>query len=111
VKSTTSQAVGKVAKNKSRYHELVVEPALLFINSFAPHLYKLSPFFLADARPTRGSLFRMPRSRADGGNWRGRGIRLSSSRTWVPTNLWRSWLMEKSQCMGLGIGRENNETN
>ena len=27
------------------------------------------------------------------------------------TNLWRSWLMEKSQCMGLGIGRENNETN
>ena len=45
------------------------------------------------------------------GNWRGRGTRLSSSRTWVPTNLWRSWLMEKSQCMGLGIGRENNERN
>ena len=42
------------AKNKARYHELVVEPALLFINNFAPHLYKLSPYFLADARPTRG---------------------------------------------------------
>ncbi|HEY4960224.1 MAG TPA: TIGR02453 family protein, partial [Terriglobales bacterium] len=49
------------AKNKARYHELVVEPALLFINSFAPHLHKLSPFFLADARPTRGSLFRIYR--------------------------------------------------
>src|ERR1035441_1760640 len=49
------------AKNKARYHELVVEPALLFINSFAPHLYKLSPFFLADARPSRGSLFRIYR--------------------------------------------------
>jgi len=49
------------AKNKARYHELVVEPALLFINSFVPHLYKLSPFFLADARPTRGSLFRIYR--------------------------------------------------
>ena len=49
------------AKNKSRYHELVVEPALLFINSFALYLYKLSPFFLADARPTRGSLFRIYR--------------------------------------------------
>ena len=48
-------------KNKARYHELVVEPALLFINNFAPHLYKLSPFFLADARPTRGSLFRIYR--------------------------------------------------
>ena len=49
------------AKNKARYHELVVEPALLLINSFAPHVYKLSPFFLADARPTRGSLFRIYR--------------------------------------------------
>jgi uncharacterized protein (TIGR02453 family) len=49
------------AKNKARYHELVVEPPLLFIDSFAPHLYKLSPFFLADARPTRGSLFRIYR--------------------------------------------------
>src|ERR1039458_9609636 len=49
------------AKNKSRYHELVVEPALLFINSFAPYLYKLSPFFLEIGRPTRGSLFRIYR--------------------------------------------------
>ncbi len=49
------------ATNKARYHELVVEPALLFIYNFAPHPYQLSPFFLADARPTRGALFRIYR--------------------------------------------------
>jgi uncharacterized protein (TIGR02453 family) len=49
------------AKNKARYHEAVLEPALLFIRSFAPHLAKLSPFFVADPRPTRGSLFRIYR--------------------------------------------------
>jgi uncharacterized protein (TIGR02453 family) len=49
------------AKNKQRYQKVVVEPAVLFINDFAPHLHKLSPFFLADARPSRGSLFRIYR--------------------------------------------------
>ncbi len=39
----------------------VLEPALLFIGSFAPHLAKLCPFFVADPRPTRGSLFRIYR--------------------------------------------------
>lgn len=47
------------AKNKGQYQELVVEPALLFINDFGSHLSKLSPFFVADARPSRGSLFRI----------------------------------------------------
>src|SRR6202158_4602735 len=32
-----------------------------FISGFAPHLAKLSPHFVADARPTRGSLFRIYR--------------------------------------------------
>lgn len=49
------------AKNKGRYQQIVVEPALLFINGFAAHLVKLSPHFVADARPTRGSLFRIYR--------------------------------------------------
>jgi uncharacterized protein (TIGR02453 family) len=49
------------AKNKVRYQEVVVEPALLFIGSFAPRLAKISPFFLADPRPMRGSLFRIYR--------------------------------------------------
>jgi uncharacterized protein (TIGR02453 family) len=49
------------AKNKARYHEVVLEPALLFITSFAPHLGRLSPYFVADPRPTRGSLFRIYR--------------------------------------------------
>ncbi len=49
------------AKNKAWYQQVVVEPALLFIASFAPHLAKLSLFFVADPRPTRGTLFRIYR--------------------------------------------------
>lgn len=49
------------ARNKARYQQLVVEPAMLFISAFAPHLAKLSPHFVADPRPTRGSLFRIYR--------------------------------------------------
>jgi uncharacterized protein (TIGR02453 family) len=49
------------AKNKAWYQQVVVEPALSFINDFAPHLYELSPHLIADARPTRGSLFRIYR--------------------------------------------------
>jgi uncharacterized protein (TIGR02453 family) len=49
------------AKNKQRYEEAVRDPALLFISSFGPHLHKLSPHFVADPRPTRGSLFRIYR--------------------------------------------------
>jgi uncharacterized protein (TIGR02453 family) len=49
------------AKNKARYEEFVRDPALLFIGRFAPHLAKLSRFFVADPRPTRGSLFRIYR--------------------------------------------------
>ena len=49
------------AENKERYQQVVVEPAMEFISSFAPHLAKLSPHFVADARPTRGSLFRIYR--------------------------------------------------
>lgn len=49
------------ARNKTRYEECVVKPALAFISEFAPHLYDISPHFIADARPTRGSLFRIYR--------------------------------------------------
>ena len=42
------------ARNKARYQQLVVEPAMHFISAFAPHLAKLSPHFVADARPTAG---------------------------------------------------------
>jgi uncharacterized protein (TIGR02453 family) len=49
------------AKNKARYEELVRDPALLFIGGFAPHLVEISPFFVADPRPTHGSLFRIYR--------------------------------------------------
>jgi len=49
------------ARNKQRYEESVRDPALLFISSFGPHLHKLSAHFVADPRPTRGSLFRIYR--------------------------------------------------
>ena len=49
------------AKNKARYQAHIVEAALTFIRSFAPHLDKISAHFVADARPTRGSLFRIYR--------------------------------------------------
>ena len=49
------------AKNKARYQASIVEPALLFIGDFAPHLNEISSFFVADARPSRGSLFRIYR--------------------------------------------------
>jgi uncharacterized protein (TIGR02453 family) len=49
------------ARNKARYEKAVRDPALLFITSFGAHLHKLSPHFVADPRPTRGSLFRIYR--------------------------------------------------
>lgn len=49
------------AKNKTRYEAVVRDPALAFIGGFAPHLTKLSGHFVADPRPTRGSLFRIYR--------------------------------------------------
>jgi uncharacterized protein (TIGR02453 family) len=49
------------AKNKARYQQSIVQPALSFIGGFAPQLEKISPFFVADARPARGSLFRLYR--------------------------------------------------
>jgi uncharacterized protein (TIGR02453 family) len=49
------------ARNKERYQQAVVEPALRFIADFAEPLAALSPHFVADARPTRGSLFRIYR--------------------------------------------------
>jgi uncharacterized protein (TIGR02453 family) len=47
--------------NKERYETEVRLPALQFIGSFAPHLHKISPYFVADPHPTRGSMFRIYR--------------------------------------------------
>ena len=49
------------AANKDRYEEYLLEPALAFIDAFAPRLEKISPHFRADARPSGGSLFRIYR--------------------------------------------------
>jgi len=47
--------------NKSRYENDVREPMLAFIAGFAPHLRKLSRHFVADPRPSGGSLIRIYR--------------------------------------------------
>lgn len=48
-------------KRRGEYETLVLEPAVRFIQDFAPLLYGISPQLVADARPHRGSLFRIYR--------------------------------------------------
>jgi uncharacterized protein (TIGR02453 family) len=52
---------GWFAANKHRYEQHLLEPALDFIEAFAPRLEKISPHFRADPRPSGGSLFRIYR--------------------------------------------------
>lgn len=47
--------------NKARYREVVQEPLLAFIAAFAAPLAEISPAFVADPRPTGGSMFRIYR--------------------------------------------------
>jgi uncharacterized protein (TIGR02453 family) len=65
-----------LAANKQRYEEQLLEPALAFINEFAPRLEKISPHFRAEARPSGGSLFRIYRD-----------TRFSKDKTPYKTNL------------------------
>lgn len=48
-------------RHKDEYETCVRQPALRFIEDFAVPLRELSPYLVADARPTRGSLFRIYR--------------------------------------------------
>jgi uncharacterized protein (TIGR02453 family) len=47
--------------NKSRYEDDVRGPALDFVSDVAPRLERISPHFVADPRPSGGSLFRIHR--------------------------------------------------
>jgi len=47
--------------NKARYKEVVVGPCIGFIEAIGPRLKKISPNFVADPRPTGGSMFRIYR--------------------------------------------------
>jgi uncharacterized protein (TIGR02453 family) len=49
-------------KNKSRYEGEVREPMLAFIADFAPRLKKISTSFVADPRPSGGSMMRIYRN-------------------------------------------------
>lgn len=48
-------------KNKQRYKDSVVYPMCDFIAAIAPHLDAIAPFYIADPRPTGGSMFRIYR--------------------------------------------------
>jgi uncharacterized protein (TIGR02453 family) len=47
--------------NKTKYEAKVRDPMLQFITDFGPRLFKISPHFVANPRPTGGSLFRVYR--------------------------------------------------
>jgi uncharacterized protein (TIGR02453 family) len=47
--------------HKDEFQAVVQQPALQFITDFAAPLYEISPYLVADARPSRGSLFRIYR--------------------------------------------------
>ena len=47
------------AKNKSRYEDRVLFPALAFVEAFQPHLKKISPFFNAVPKRVGGSVMRV----------------------------------------------------
>jgi uncharacterized protein (TIGR02453 family) len=48
-------------KHRHEYESLILGPAVRFIEDFAPHLHGITPYLVADARPYRGSLFRIYR--------------------------------------------------
>jgi uncharacterized protein (TIGR02453 family) len=48
-------------KHRDEYEALILRPAVRFIEDFAAPLYQISPYLVADARPYRGSLFRIYR--------------------------------------------------
>jgi uncharacterized protein (TIGR02453 family) len=47
--------------HKDEFEQHVRQPALRFITAFAAPLYEISPYLVADPRPSRGSLFRIYR--------------------------------------------------
>jgi len=47
--------------NRARYERYAREPMLAFIADFAPRLKQISPRFIADPRPSGGSMFRIYR--------------------------------------------------
>ena len=47
--------------NKDRYDAAVRDPLLAFIAAFRPRLFDISPYLIADPKPTGGSMFRIYR--------------------------------------------------
>ncbi|HEY6333559.1 MAG TPA: TIGR02453 family protein [Blastocatellia bacterium] len=63
-------------ENKDRYEKVVREPAMRFVSDVGPHLEKISTHYVADPRPTGGSLMRIYRD-----------IRFSKDKTPYKTNV------------------------
>jgi uncharacterized protein (TIGR02453 family) len=47
--------------HQNKYETHVRQPVLQFISDFAAPLYEITPYLVADARPSRGSMFRIYR--------------------------------------------------
>ncbi|MEZ5593468.1 MAG: DUF2461 domain-containing protein [Gammaproteobacteria bacterium] len=54
--------------NKPRYQDHILAPMSRFIRAIAPHLYRISPAFIADPKPHGGSMFRIYRDTRFGNN-------------------------------------------
>ena len=89
------------AKHKSRYEEDVLFPALAFVESFIPHLKKISPHFLAVPKRVGGSVMRIYRD-----------TRFSKDKTPYKTNLgihFRHELGKDVHCPGFYLHIEPKE--
>ncbi len=74
------------ARNKGRYEQVVRDPVLRFIEAVGPELYKVSPHFVADPHPSRGSMFRIYRD-----------IRFSNDKRPYKTHIGVQFAHEKAQ--------------
>ena len=71
-------------RNKARYEADVRDPMLRLIGDLRPGLYKISPYFVADPSPSRGSMMRIYRD-----------IRFSSDKSPYKTNAAAQFWHEK----------------
>ena len=74
-------------KNKSRYENEVREPMLAFIAAFAPRLKKISACYVADPRPSGGSMMRIYRN-----------LRFSRDKTPYKTNAAAAFARSRIDC-------------
>jgi uncharacterized protein (TIGR02453 family) len=80
------------AANRARYVADVEAPMLRFIHDLAPHLRRISPAFVVDARRTGGSMFRIYRD-----------TRFSADKSPYKTNVAASFAHERRKSVPGGV--------